>query len=160
MSRTSYFTWNRWLGTSPGDANLDGVFNSADLVAVFIAGQYEDGRDGNSHWEEGDWNCDGEFDSRDLVAAFQAGGYTAAARISTQAAGSQLVDADQSAGFDTPSVSATQNAVPSEAADSHRIRSMELAIAKAKDERRVAVSPSVLIDQVIEDVDELLSAIA
>lgn len=30
------------LRTSFGDANLDGVFNSSDLVLVFSAGQYED----------------------------------------------------------------------------------------------------------------------
>ena len=30
------------LGTTYGDANLDGVFNSQDLVAVFQVGEYED----------------------------------------------------------------------------------------------------------------------
>ncbi len=66
------------LGTSAGDANLDGVFDSADLVAVFQAGEYEDVGAGISTWSEGDWNCDLEFDSGDLVAAFQAGRYVAA----------------------------------------------------------------------------------
>jgi hypothetical protein len=61
-----------------GDANLDGIFNSSDLVQIFQRGQYEDGRTGNSGWAEGDWNCDGEFNSSDLVLAFQTGGYTAA----------------------------------------------------------------------------------
>jgi hypothetical protein len=65
------------LKTTYGDANLDGVFNSNDLVLVFQAGQYEDTIVGNSGWSSGDWNCDGEFGTSDLVAAFQAGGYAA-----------------------------------------------------------------------------------
>jgi hypothetical protein len=62
-------------GTVYGDANLDGFFDSSDLVAVFVAGEYEDGIVGNSGWATGDWNGDGEFDSSDLVAAFQTGAY-------------------------------------------------------------------------------------
>ncbi|MCA9166821.1 MAG: hypothetical protein KDB23_04110 [Planctomycetales bacterium] len=58
-----------------GDANLDGEFNSADFVAVFQSGQYEDSTPGNSDWSTGDWNGDADFDSSDFVAAFQAGGY-------------------------------------------------------------------------------------
>jgi hypothetical protein len=65
------------LGTTRGDANLDGVFNSRDLVLIFQAGQYEDAAIGNSGWATGDWNCDGDFTTADLVAAFQAGGYQA-----------------------------------------------------------------------------------
>jgi hypothetical protein len=68
------------LGTYPGDANLDGVFNSADLIQVLEAGEYEDTVAENSTWAEGDWNCDGEFDSGDLVTALQAGGYSATVR--------------------------------------------------------------------------------
>jgi hypothetical protein len=67
------------LGTSFGDANLDGIFNSADVVQVFQAGEYEDGIAGNSVWSEGDWNCDSEFDTADLMAAFQDGGYVPSA---------------------------------------------------------------------------------
>lgn len=67
------------LRTHPGDANVNGIFNSGDLVAVFVAGEYEDQVDANSTWAEGDWNCDREFDTRDLVAAFQAGAYVQAA---------------------------------------------------------------------------------
>jgi hypothetical protein len=62
----------------PGDANRDGVFNSSDLVQVFQAGEYEDGIQKNSTWEEGDWNGDSEFDTSDLVLAFQTGRYTPA----------------------------------------------------------------------------------
>jgi hypothetical protein len=60
-----------------GDANGDGVFDSADLIRVFQAGEYEDSLLENSMFDEGDWNNDGEFDSSDLVAAFAAGTYTA-----------------------------------------------------------------------------------
>jgi hypothetical protein len=70
-------SWLAILGPpfQPGDANRDEVFNSADLVQVFQAGQYEDDIAGNSLWKDGDWNLDGEFPSSDLVAAFDAGGY-------------------------------------------------------------------------------------
>ncbi|MCA9199965.1 MAG: CotH kinase family protein [Planctomycetales bacterium] len=63
------------LRTSLGDVNLDGRFNSADLVIVFRAGEYEDQRSQNSTWSRGDWNCDGEFNTADLVAAWTVGRY-------------------------------------------------------------------------------------
>lgn len=70
-----------------GDANLDGEFNSADLVQVFAAGKYEatdrspEGEITNpAMWSTGDWNMDGEFTSSDLVLAFQDGGYEAGPR--------------------------------------------------------------------------------
>ena len=68
---------NDLLGTSFGDANLDGFFNSGDLVLVFQRGEYEDGLIGNSTWADGDWNGDGEFNSSDMVTAFQSGMYEA-----------------------------------------------------------------------------------
>jgi hypothetical protein len=49
-----------------GDANLDGEFNSSDLLHVFQTGQYEDVENGNSNWSTGDWNTDGDFASADL----------------------------------------------------------------------------------------------
>jgi hypothetical protein len=58
-----------------GDANLDGRFDTADLVGVFQIGEYEDGLVKNSTWASGDWSGDGEFDSQDLVLAFQDGGF-------------------------------------------------------------------------------------
>jgi hypothetical protein len=67
------------LQTSFGDSNLDGIFDSSDLVHVFQAGEYEDAVENNSTWETGDWNGDQEFDSSDIVFAFQSGGYVAAA---------------------------------------------------------------------------------
>ena len=63
-----------------GDSNLDGRFDSGDLIAVFQAGEFEDDIADNSVWEDGDWNGDGEFDTSDLVAAFQAGSYVAGLR--------------------------------------------------------------------------------
>ena len=65
----------RIFGTSYGDANLDGVFDSADLVHVQRLGEFKDATGGNSTWSEGDWNGDGEFDTSDLVLAFQRGMY-------------------------------------------------------------------------------------
>lgn len=58
-----------------GDANLDGVFDTLDLVTVFIINEYEDQVPGNSTWADGDWDGDGEFETGDLIVAFQAGGY-------------------------------------------------------------------------------------
>ena len=63
-----------------GDSNLDGVFDSSDIVLVFKAGHYNDPNvDGVLSYCEGDWNGDGIFDSSDLVLAFQ-GGYESSAR--------------------------------------------------------------------------------
>lgn len=56
-----------------GDTNLDGEFNSADLVQVFQAGLYE--QDVDATWAEGDWSSDHRFGSADLVLAFQDGGF-------------------------------------------------------------------------------------
>lgn len=56
-----------------GDANLDGEFNSGDLVAVFQAGKFE--IDIDAGWHEGDWNGDLRFGTADLVKAFQDGGF-------------------------------------------------------------------------------------
>lgn len=61
------------LGTWMGDSNLDGEFNSSDLVEVFTAGKYE--VDEKAGWAEGDWNGDMLFGSGDLVTAFTDGGY-------------------------------------------------------------------------------------
>ena len=62
-----------------GDANLDGRFDSADLVAIFTANEFEDQVAGNSTWREGDWNGDGEFTTADLVLAFTSDEYVDAA---------------------------------------------------------------------------------
>ena len=79
----------RWInelrGTYLGDANLDGEFGSGDMVAVFVAGEYEDNVANNSTWATGDWNGDSEFGSGDLVAAFVAGGFEQGPRAATAA---------------------------------------------------------------------------
>lgn len=67
------FRWRPRLTRIPGDANLDGVFDSQDFVQVFTAGLYETNLP--AFWWEGDWNEDGVFDSGDFVVAFQAGMY-------------------------------------------------------------------------------------
>ncbi len=78
--------WVKDLGqTWYGDANLDGAFDSDDLVAVLTSGEYEDGIPGNSMWSEGDWDADGEFASGDLVIALQDGGYEQGAVAATAA---------------------------------------------------------------------------
>ncbi len=56
-----------------GDANLDGFFNTSDLVGVFQLGKYELNEEAG--WEAGDWNASSRFDTGDLVAAFQDGGF-------------------------------------------------------------------------------------
>ncbi len=58
-----------------GDANLDGMYNSQDLIDVLAAGEYEDLVAANSSWADGDWNGDGDFDSDDLILALSDGGY-------------------------------------------------------------------------------------
>ena len=68
--------WIRELmGTYYGDSNLDGEFNSSDLVQVFAAAEYEDEQPLNSTWATGDWNGDGDFDSADLTFVLQYGEY-------------------------------------------------------------------------------------
>lgn len=76
LDETDRVVWVKELKkTWFGDSDLDGEFNSSDLVSVFAYGQYEDAVVGNSSWATGDWNGDGEFNSSDLVLAFQDGGY-------------------------------------------------------------------------------------
>ena len=60
---------NTWIG----DANLNGEFNSGDMVQVFVRGLYETGQPAG--WEDGDWNGDTVFGSGDMVSAFVGGGY-------------------------------------------------------------------------------------
>jgi hypothetical protein len=64
--RDIYWSWI-------GDANLDGQFNSSDLVRVLASGTYE--ADVNSVWSSGDFNGDGRTNSSDLVVALSDGGY-------------------------------------------------------------------------------------
>jgi hypothetical protein len=65
---------NAMVGIPAGDANKDGIFNSADLVQVLAAGKYETGE--VADWVTGDWNLDSLFNTSDLVFALQEGNYT------------------------------------------------------------------------------------
>jgi hypothetical protein len=58
-----------------GDTDLDGEFNTNDLILVFQRGEYQDGVTNNSTWGDGDWNGDLEFTSGDFVTAFRDGGF-------------------------------------------------------------------------------------
>ena len=68
------------LQTHFGDSNLDGQFDTTDLIKVFQIGEFEDGLPMNSTWADGDWNGDQEFGTGDLILAFQSGGFLRAAR--------------------------------------------------------------------------------
>ncbi len=59
-----------------GDANLDGTFDSADLVQVLQRGRFEDASGANASWAEGDWDGDRRFTTADLVLALTYGHYT------------------------------------------------------------------------------------
>ena len=60
-SQSDVIYWVEVLAnTFIGDSNLDGEFNSSDLVVVFTAGEYEDDASRNSVWSQGDWNGDGD----------------------------------------------------------------------------------------------------
>ena len=68
--------WVELLAESAfGDAGLDGIFNSSDLVQVFRVGEYEDEIPINSNWADGDWDGNQDFDSSDLVFALQRNRY-------------------------------------------------------------------------------------
>jgi len=56
-----------------GDTDLDGAFNSSDMIQVFVKGKYETGE--VAGWVEGDWDGNGFFDSSDMITAFVDGGY-------------------------------------------------------------------------------------
>ncbi len=62
-----------WEEGSPGDANLDRLFNTDDLLVVFQRGLYETGQ--LAGWVDGDWNDNALFESGDLIAALQTGTY-------------------------------------------------------------------------------------
>ncbi len=80
-----------WVGdlrdTYFGDVNLDGLFDSDDLILAMQAGQYEDNVTDNSSWAAGDWDGDLEFRSSDFVLAFQSGGYEQGPRTSFRTQG-------------------------------------------------------------------------
>ncbi len=63
------------LNSTLGDADLNGHFDSSDLVLAFAGGRYEDLVARNAGWKTGDWNGDLEFNSTDLVDALAQGDY-------------------------------------------------------------------------------------
>ena len=71
--------YNSWIG----DANLDGEFNSSDLVIVLSSGTYE--ADVDAVWSTGDFNGDGRTNTSDLVAALADGGYEVGPRAAVAA---------------------------------------------------------------------------
>jgi hypothetical protein len=71
------------LRTWIGDANLDGEFNSGDLVNVLAAGTYE--TDTDASWVSGDFDGSNRFDSSDLIVAVADGGYEAGPRAAVSA---------------------------------------------------------------------------
>jgi hypothetical protein len=104
------------LGTDYGDTNLDGRFDSTDLILAFSAGQYEDASTANSVWSRGDYDCDGDFNSGDLILAFSTGGYVAAANRSAIAIYAAAIDEQPNSSdamrldhFDISLPDATQN---------------------------------------------------
>lgn len=64
-----------YFGIPAGDLNLDGTFDSRDLVLLFSFGRYEKYDARVSAWYEGDFNCDGVVNSSDLAYVMQGGGY-------------------------------------------------------------------------------------
>jgi len=76
VARGDHRTWvDVAANTYMGDANLDGEFNSADLIQVLQGGLYESEQTGLATWGLGDWNADRDFNSTDLIVALQSGGY-------------------------------------------------------------------------------------
>ena len=73
------------MNTYVGDSDLNGVFGTGDLIAVFSAGEYEDEIVGNSSWATGDWNGDRDFGTPDLIAAFGQAGFEAGPRAAVLA---------------------------------------------------------------------------
>ena len=74
-----------------GDGNLDGEFNSSDLVLALQAAEYEDDIALNSTWATGDWDGDLDFTSGDLVKALQGGGYENGPRMTEIEVGGAVV---------------------------------------------------------------------
>jgi uncharacterized membrane protein len=66
-----------------GDADLNGQFNSSDLVQVLASGTFE--ADVDSVWSTGDFDGNGRTKSADLVAALADGGYEQGPRTAVSA---------------------------------------------------------------------------
>ena len=87
--------------TSLGDVNLDGQFDSDDLIRVFQSGKFEDNIANNAKWSEGDWNCDGDFTTEDLVTVFQAGTFVSQVNVAATPHSSAEMSASIAAAIDS-----------------------------------------------------------
>jgi hypothetical protein len=85
--RTAWIHGAEIAHTYFGDSNLDGEFNSGDLVAVLEAGKFATGQ--SAGWNQGDWNGDARFDRDDIILALQDGGYGQGSLAATQPNGIQ-----------------------------------------------------------------------
>jgi hypothetical protein len=121
-SRDRDFLIQGILQTSYGDANLDGVFNSTDLILVFQAGQYEDAVPGNSTWATGDWDCSGDFNTSDMVLAFQSGAYAAGAVVAASPASSSATPSVAALDLALTTTSPARRNNDSEGSSSERVR--------------------------------------
>ena len=83
---------NTVLGTNYGDADLDKVFDSQDLIQVLQVGKYE--LRVSATWSEGDWNGDALFNTSDLVLAAQAGAYVESRGVRVAATGVRSGDSE------------------------------------------------------------------
>lgn len=82
-SADRYIWVEQYKNTWVGDADLDGVFGSGDLVTVLSSGTYE--QDVDSSWSTGDFNGDRRTNTGDLVDALAGGGYEQGPRNAAQA---------------------------------------------------------------------------
>lgn len=84
---------------APGDANLDGLFDSLDLADVVNSGLLDSGL--AAAWWQGDFNYDGFVDILDISAMFNSGLYSEESYLpsgrSTRAAAFAIYDAGTSA---------------------------------------------------------------
>lgn len=84
LDPSDHGAWVRHLAhTWYGDADLNGEFDSGDLIIVLASGKYE--TDVLAAWPSGDFNGDGRANSGDLVAALADGGYEAGRRVAVAA---------------------------------------------------------------------------
>ncbi|MCA9212924.1 MAG: hypothetical protein KDB27_07665 [Planctomycetales bacterium] len=73
------FFLNNILQTTPGDVDLNGRFDSGDLVKMFTTARYENNIPGSATFADGDMDGNGLFDSSDLVKMFSEGRYDSGA---------------------------------------------------------------------------------
>lgn len=90
-----------WQEARPGDVNLDGQFDTRDIVAISQAATYRSGE--IVPWSDGDWNDDMQFDQRDIIAAladgtYLTGPYTAVAEAGAAGDGQTSVIYDAATG--------------------------------------------------------------